>query len=376
MNLKVKYWFYFLLLFFGLYIFRLKAVLDIPFKAGDEIRIKAVLQKEPVVKGDKQSFKLKGITIQTDRFPEVHFGDKLEAQGILKTPKGTTFLPSFYLSYPKVSIRGETKKSISFFLVNFKNSLEKIIFSHLPQNQASLMAGILLGTKSGMEKNLFEALKKTGTLHIVVASGMNIALLAGPLLEFLSRVIKRRLAIFLALILVFCYALMLSFEPPILRAAIMASFFYLAQALGRESTGLWTLGLSLGLMLLVSPLLLFDLSFQLSGLATLGLMTLSSKLTKIFNKVKLLKPIAPDLGETLGAMVLTTPVIVFNFSFFNPLSIIPNLLILFLIPYLMILGIFICFSGLGSSFLASVFSFLAYIPLTYILGMIKLFSYI
>lgn len=219
----------------------------------------------------------------------------------------------------------------------FKNQrvyLDNKISKLLPSPQAELLSGILLGQNKNLPPSLKLALRDTSTLHIVVASGQNLSMVAGFFLS-LAGLIKRRQAIILSLLAVISYTLLTGVQIPVLRAAIMFSLASLATFSGRQRAGWWILLVTASLMLLVNPRWITDLSFQLSFLATFGVVVVAPVLLKFLYKIPLL---GQDLSVTLAAQLMVTPVIAANFHQFSLVSLITNAMILWIVPFAMILG--------------------------------------
>lgn len=218
---------------------------------------------------------------------------------------------------------------------NQRQALDQRISQILPSPQAELLSGILLGQSKSLPTSLKLALRDTSTLHIVVASGQNLTIVAGFILS-LAGLIKRRTALILSLGVCVFYTLLAGMQLPILRAAIMFSLASLAQLTGRQRDGLWGLTVTAGLMLLINPAWILNLSFQLSFLATFGIIVVSPIFKKIFSKLPI---IGEDLAVTLGAQLMVTPIIAQNFHQVSLVSLITNVLILWTIPFIMIFGV-------------------------------------
>lgn len=233
----------------------------------------------------------------------------------------------------------------------------------LPSPQAELLSGILLGQNKNLPGRLKLALRDTSTLHIVVASGQNLSLVAGFFLSF-SGLIGRKKAVGLGLLASIFYTLMSGMQIPILRAAIMFSFASLASFFGRERDGWWVLLVTAALMLLVNPAWITNLSFQLSFLATFGVIVISPILLRFFSKIPI---ISQDLAVTLAASMMVTPIIAQNFHQISIVSLITNILILWTISFIMILGSFMLLFG-------SVFAILTNIFLTYFIYIVQFFA--
>ncbi len=212
--------------------------------------------------------------------------------------------------------------------------LDHRISQFLPSPQAELLSGILLGQNKNLPGQLKLALRDTSTLHIVVASGQNLSIVAGFFL-YLSGLIKRRNAVVLGLLAAAGYTLLTGLQVPILRAALMFSASSAAVLLGRGKDSWWILIVTAGLMLLINPTWITNLSFQLSFLATLGVIVVSPILLKWLANIPIL---SGDLAVTLAAQIMVTPVIAANFHQLSLVSLITNVLVLWVISFIMIGG--------------------------------------
>lgn len=244
-----------------------------------------------------------------------------------------------------------------------RNSLDQRIGQLLPSPQAELLSGILLGQNKSLPGQLKLALRDTSTLHIVVASGQNLSLVAGFFL-CLAGLIKRRQAILFSLLAVSLYTLLTGMQVPILRAAVMFSLSSLAEVFGRQRSGGWVLGLTAGAMLLVNPLWISDLSFQLSFLATFGVIVVAPILLKFLDKIPFL---GQDLAVTTGAQVMVMPVIIQNFHQLSIVGIFANLFVGWTVLFIMIFGFLAIIFG-------SVFSLITNVLLTYFIYVVKFFA--
>lgn len=244
-----------------------------------------------------------------------------------------------------------------------RQGLDQRIAQMLPSPQAELLSGILLGQNKNLPGKLKLALRDTSTLHIVVASGQNLSMVAGFFLS-LSGLIGRKKALALGLLACIFYTFLSGMQLPILRAAIMFSFASLASFFGRVRDGWWVLTVTAGLMLLVNPEWITNLSFQLSFLATFGVIVVAPILLKSFNKIPI---IGQDLAVTLAAQVMVTPVIAQNFHQISLVSLITNVLVLWTISFIMILGSLMILLG-------SIFALMTNILLTYFIYIVRFFA--
>ncbi|MDP3998965.1 MAG: ComEC/Rec2 family competence protein [bacterium] len=319
---------------------------------GQEISLTTTLFTQPQISGKNQRFQTKeGIEIIAPHYPEYQYGDKLKISGVLTVENKNSGDEGFNLLrmkqhevkaiFPRIEILGKEEGN---WVIRNTISLRKKLMAYyqefLPEPASSLLIGIVLGVKGDMDRELKDNLRKVGLTHVVVASGMNVMLIAGFLSGFLNLFLRRQLTLPLILAGIFFYAILAGFEPPVIRAAIMGSLAIFAQGFGRQNWGLLSLILAGITMLLLNPLLIFDLGFQLSFLATWGLISIRP----LFEKIRIIKKVGevPLLGESLtttfAAQLATLPLILANFGFYPLISLLTNTLVLWTIPWIMGIG--------------------------------------
>ncbi|MBI3577369.1 ComEC/Rec2 family competence protein [Candidatus Gottesmanbacteria bacterium] len=155
-----------------------------------------------------------------------------------------------------------------------------VINQLLPEPHAGLLAGISFGTKATLSKVLVNDLIKTGTLHIVALSGMNITIVSSVVSLTLLRLVSRRITSLLTIGMIIGFIWFVGISPSVIRAAIMGILSLLAVIFGRQSWPLFAWILAVSSMLLLNPQWIGDLSFQLSALATLGIILFGSSLNR------------------------------------------------------------------------------------------------
>lgn len=357
---------WFLLISFLALIFILRlATLSRPhFLSGTKMKITAALAEEPKIIGQTQTFSLLGIKIKTWRYPQYHYGDRLVVTGTIKEST---------LEFPEVELsKSESKRGLFFGILNLRRKIEEVYKKSLPEPQASLLSGIVLGSKAGIPGGFYKSLQKTGTLHMVVASGMNVTIVASTLLPFFLWFCSRRLAVVLVFLGIWFYVLFAGLEIPIVRAGIMGTLVFLAQGLGREADAWRGLGLAAVILLFINPLSLFDLGFQLSFAATGGILFFGPKISKLAHRLP--KQIQLDIAQTVGAQIATMPLLLLNFGQYSPFSILPNLLVITTLSLVMKLGAVIAIAGLIFLPLGQITAWLAWPLLTYFVRVVELFS--
>ena len=267
-------------------------------------------------------------------------------------------------------IQGGWEIEINIFQ-DLRSDLDKKITHYLPSPQAELLSGILLGENKNLPGQFRLALRDTSTLHIVVASGQNLSMVAG-FFFLLAGLIKRKTAIILSFLAVIFYVCLTGAQVPILRAAIMVMAGYLAQILGKEKISIWVVVVTAGLMLLINPSWITDLSFQLSFLATLGVVGMAPILFKVFKSLP--DFIKGDLSVSLAAQAMVMPIIGQNFHQLSLVTLPTNVLILWTVPFIMILGAVFLIIAYIFAPLAAIAALILNILLTYFIYIVQFFA--
>lgn len=295
------------------------------YKERDRVELTTRLTTEPVVTGGRQKLTVGRLRVYAPQFPEVHYGDKVSFSGEVREGRtGLYLLTSDLILLEEAGTLPKAKRQILSFYQ-----------SSLPEPEASLVAGITLGTKSTLPQEFFDSLKNSGTLHVVVASGMNVTLVASFLISVLTLFVRRRLAIPFALLAVWAYVGLVGLEAPIVRAGIMGTLAFTASALGRLREAWWGLGIAALLMLLVNPIWIWDLGFLLSFGATAGILAFEKR---IRGRIGFLPLFREDLATTLAAQVATAPILFVFFGQFSAFSPLVNALVLWTIAPIMVIS--------------------------------------
>ncbi len=329
------------------------------FQKGDEAVIRACLEEQPRLRGNTQSFVLGEVRVNTPHPDQFNFGDCLEVRGKLDSYEkyGKEF---FYLEEPEISSwqpgagkRGlESLKSFGFWV---QNEVKRIYDRYLPEPVSSLLSGIVLGAKSKLPGDFYQKLQKTGTLHIVVASGYNLTVISQIPVDFLAWFIGRKAALLFGGGLVWLYVLIAGGQPPVVRAGIIITLVYLSQFLGKKFSVWRAFWLTIWLMLIISPSLLTSISFQLSVAAMFGMLYFEDK----WDRLSEIRWVGSSLAESLSAQIMVLPIIGYHFGTVSWASPLINMFILPLIPLFMFLGLF-SLGGIIAPILGIPFLFLAY----------------
>jgi competence protein ComEC len=342
-----------------------------------------------------EALRLKGVThvvtgwvlIRAPRYPEYSYGDRLTVSGRLETPPvfedfsyrdylARSDIHSLVLRCRLEYLAGNQGNPLWTLLFAFKKRAFQTINLILAEPHAALLNGILLGIRSGIPTDLYQAFNLTGTSHIIVISGSNIAVVVGILLLLGQKIIGKRLAPPLAISGIILYTLLVGADPSVSRAAVMGVVWVFAIWLGRPGLALNALVFSAVVLTLFNPLMLWDVGFQLSFMATLGLIVLSPVLERGFfgllqpylhdNRLNLVMALLSELVIiTLAAQISTAPLIIYHFGRLSLVALLTNLLILPVQPLIMTLGGLAMLAGLLWLPLGQALAWLVWLPLAW-----------
>jgi competence protein ComEC len=363
--------------------------------SASEIRLKGGWQE---VQGDALLF--------VPRYPAYSYGDILQVTGELETP------PIFYneesgevefdyrsylahegiystMLYPEIEKleTGQGFKPLEW-LYSLRNRLSQTLAQVLPEPQASLAQGIVLGIRSNIPSQLNENFSETGTAHILAISGLNLAIVAGLVLSIGTWLFGRQhyIYIWLALGTIWLYTLITGMNPPVVRSAIMASIFLVAELLGRQRSAITALTFAAAIMVGFNPQLLWSASFQMSFLAIIGLIFIfpplrdfgrrfiNARLGKYPKLVPAATLVSDSFSVTLGAIIAVWPVVAYYFGIVSLVGPVATLLALPALPGIITLGALTAGLGLIALPVAQVSGWLAWLFLSYLLLVVNGFA--
>ena len=234
-------------------------------------------------------------------------------------------------------------------IYSLRGRLVDAIYRLFPDPEAGLLAAIFLGVETGISPQVLEAFRVTGTAHIIAISGFNFAVVAGLFVLVFGRLFGKWRGMLAAWVGIAIYAALAGASASVLRSAIMGGVSIFALRLGRRQSGLNSLAFVAALMALVDPHILWDVGFQLSFMATLGLVLYADPLASWFIGLasrwlplgaarRLAQPVGEYLLFTLAAQVTTLPLMLYYFQQLSPVSLLANPLALPAQPPLMVLG--------------------------------------
>lgn len=227
-----------------------------------------------------------------------------------------------------------------------------------------------------MPRVFYQGLIDTGTLHVIALSGTNISILIN-LVGKGTLVSGRKASSILTICLIVLFVLLVGPSPSVIRASVMGSLSLIAIYFGRREWGLLSLFLTASTMLLFKSSLITDLPFQLSFMATLGIILANRKRERQPRKIfpdQLIYLLKENLRITLSAQAFTLPIILYNFHRVSLVAPLANLLTGWVVQPIMALGLLTAVIGWVYLPLAIIPSWIVWIPLTYFIMVIELLA--
>jgi len=324
------------------------------------------------------------------------YGEKVRLRGKLKTPPvnedfsyrdylAAQHIHSYMTSAEITALPGNGGNPIVRALYAFKQKSYDNIYRLFPDPVSSLLAGILLGEDTGLTQELQQAFKNTGTAHIIAISGFNISIIAGIFFALFSRFLGDRRGTFVAIFGIVLYTFIVGADAAVVRAAIMGSLALWAKQLGRRQTALNTLLAVAMLMCIWNPLYIWDVGFQLSFFATLGLILYGTPFSEFANRIitryfpaSTAERAAELFSEfvllTLAAQLTTIPIMAYQFQRISLVSFIANPFILPPQPAVMIIGGLAVLLSLVWFLAGQVVAWIAWPFVVYTIRMVELFD--
>ena len=250
-----------------------------------------------------------------------------------------------------------------------------VINGYLPEPQASLLNGILFGINLKTSQEFYQQLKVVGLLHMVVLSGINITLL-GSIIGIVTCRTSKLLSSLITILSIFLFVLFVGPQAPIVRAGFMGILTLVAIIFGKKNVVLYTLFLSLVLILIFKSDWIKTISLQLSYGATLGIILFghipSNEPKSVLSKIKTF--IWREIKPSLAAQIFTAPLIFYHFKQISVIAPVSNLFVSFLVAPLMIFGFITAILGKINYNLGLPAGLICYGLLTYMVWVIKIFS--
>lgn len=360
-----------------------------------KIELECEVADMPEIKNGKQQVVLKvkdknfpdgRILAFMSAFGDYSYGDTVKFSGTLKLPENFDnfdyrkylFQKNIYFIsyYPQLEQSGENRGGLYKAIYDFRKAADRNLTKLMPSPQGNILSAMILGMNSDEIKNIMDNFNKTGTSHIIVVSGSHLVIVIAILMFlFLQAGINRNKIFYLVILGIVGFIILSGSASAAIRSGIMACVFLFAVKIGRPKSALNALIFSATLMIFISPYILTgDVSFQLSFLATFGVVYILPRLQSRFRNFREYGGTKDILLTTLAAQIATFPVIIINFGQFSFLSFLANVLILPTVPVVMVGGFLLVGLSFASFDLAQIAAFPIYLILCYQLLVVSILS--
>ncbi len=363
-------------------------------QVGNEVTLGGVIAEEP----DERDTSLR-LTIELDDTNEkvlavvplgtpVAYGDAVVVTGQLDKPKnfltdtGREFDYVHYLQVREIGyslnranileVTPDGGLSVYRTLFNLKQKFVESLEQALPEPQASLAAGLVVGARRGLGEDWTKKFREAGIIHVVVLSGYNITIVAQSFLRVTSSFLPRTLSFGVAGSSIILFAMLVGGGPTVVRASIMTLLALIAHATGRRVEVGFALLLAGFLMVLHNPLIIvYDTGFQLSFLATVGLIYGSPLVAAYLTRLPERFGLREIASSTIATQIFVLPWLLYSIGELSLVALPVNLLVLPLVPLAMALVALSGGMGLVSYFLSLIFAAPTQIILSYVLVVVS-----
>jgi competence protein ComEC len=353
---------------------------------------------ESIIPDDGAAHRVRGRALVQAPLGETYrYGDPVRVQGRLETPpEFDTFSYRDYLArqgvygmvqYANVEVTGARRGNpIRRVLADFRERAYGVIVRLLPDPQAALLAGILLGIESGISPDVQAAFDAVGATHVIAISGSNLVILAGVFRAIAGRLTRDPRGVAAATIGgVIGYTIFVGGDAAVVRAAIMTTLALVAAETGRQTTGLVSLSFAALLMSAIDPRVLWDVGFQLSFLATLGLILyvdpiqqgLERALERVVEQDKARRVVgllSDAVIVSVAAQIATAPLMAARFERFSVVSLPVNVLIVPAQTPLMTFGGLAVLAALVVWPVGQIIAWGSWLFLTWTVGVVRMFA--
>ena len=381
-----------------------------PLQEGEQT-FTGIVSSEPDVRVDGVNYRICILQseicnlVKSGLYPRYNYGDELQVTCKLKKPDGMYYArQGTFLSCERPDINRIGSGKGNFLMAKIL-ALKHIVAERVNrlwhEPQASFMAGLLYGYRGGLG-DLNDLFNRTGVTHIVAISGYNISIIAMVLCTICVQLyIPRKKAFWLVGTGIVLFVIFTGAGASVVRAGIMGLIVLFAKQIGRMSQAGRVLVFTAVLMCLQNPLVLvWDAGFQLSFVATLGLVYLSpivgnwiatsasgllamtvaqkslrgARNERRGNLFRFRSAVMETFVATLSAIIATLPLILYQFGRLSIVAPIVNILILWTIPYIMLAGFLAVMASFIFYPLGKLISWLALLGLNYVIEIVKWFG--
>lgn len=363
---------------------------------GKSVSLLGKVSEDPDIrlKNKHLNIKLKdqdvNILVFVGRDVEVSYGDEVKVKGILEEPEnfttdvGKEFNYKRYLANKDIYyliknaeievISNGNGSQVKAWLYQLRASFMQNINSVIPMPESDLANGLILGARGGFDTDTKQEFIDTGTIHIIALSGYNVSIVANNVMKFFGLIFSTTISIILGFIVIILFIIMTGASATAVRAGVMASIMLLGRMTDRRYVAGRALIVAGLLMVSYDPRTIVDMSFQLSFIATGGVLFLTPKVLKWFNFLPLRFGIREMVASTVAATISVLPILLYLTGVLSLVSLPANFLILLLIPTAMLFIFITGMAGFISPLLSIMIGYITYLILLYILNIIHFFG--
>jgi competence protein ComEC len=353
--------------------------------------ISGFVSSEPDIRSDGvryivQAENIGKVYVKYDLYPRYFYGDGLKINcEIVKPEPVEDFRYDMYLANMGVFLicqnphieKISKNNGLLFFrkIYEFKNIVAQKVNLLWHEPHASFMAGLLYGYRGGLGE-LNELFSRTGVTHIVAISGYNISIISSIMnILLINAYVPRKKAFYAVLAGLGSFVVFAGLSASVVRAGIMGIMALTAKQMQRLSNIGNVMLFSAVVMAFHNPYVLaWDAGFQLSFLSTIGLVYLSPKILYFFKNIPEFLGMKETFCSTLSATLATLPLILFQFKRFSIVTLPVNMLILWIIPFIMLVGFLSVIFSFIFMPIAVVISWVGFAGLSYIIFIVKFFA--
>ncbi len=369
---------------------------DYDIALGQKVKLEGLVVEAPDVRIFNQRIIVRplnqksNILVVIPREVDIFYGDRVLISGIIETPEnfmtqsGKEFNYERYLANQDIyfviknaEVEIISHDNLSFIKTKlfrlreaFMENIKKVIRSP----ESDLAGGLILGARGGFDNETKDEFIVTGTIHIVALSGYNISIISENLMKFFGLVFSQTVSILLGIFIIILFIIMTGGTATAIRAGIMALIMLFGRITGRTYLAGRALIITALLMICYDLRVVTDISFQLSFLATGGILFVTPKVINWFYFLPLRFKIRENVAMTTSATISVLPVLLYSTGVFSLVSLPANILILPFIPITMFFNFISSLIVFIDPTLALPFAYISQLLLSYILLVIHFFA--
>ena len=363
---------------------------------GKTVTLSGVVSEDPDIRLKNKHLNVRleeqdvNILVFVGREVEVNYGDTIEVRGVLEEPENFTTSTGKEFNYKrylankdiyyliknadiKIIASGGGSK-IKTWLYKLRGSFMNNINKVIPMPESDLANGLILGARGGFDEDTKQGFIDTGTIHIIALSGYNVSIVADNVMKAFSLILSQTIAIVCGMVVILLFIIMTGASATAVRAGVMATIMLLGRMTGRKYLAGRALVIAGLMMVAYDPRILVDMSFELSFIATWGVLFITPKTLNWFKFLPLRFGFREMVASTVAATIAVLPILLHLTGVLSLVSLPANFLILLLIPTAMLFIFITGISGFITPILSIVFGYITYLILLYMLSVIHFFG--